>query len=117
MDNTTINKIDEIQNSLKRNIMLRKMPEDQATIIIGIGSDSTFEQSREVVKSVCKQLDNIDANIAVRVKAYDNQDGWAPVLWIEKKGQEGLQMYSRVTPQKATQIINENLNNIIGGNA
>lgn len=110
MSKTTIAELDRIQAERRRDMIMRELRDDTISIVIGLGDHDTFEESRNVVKAICELVEGMPIeNIVVRQRAYDNQDGWAPVLWIEKPDQEGLQVFAKVTPAKAVQIVQDAL--------
>lgn len=108
MGNKMLKKMETIQSEHMHDILLRELDSEKITISIGMGDRSAFDKSRLVIKELCRVLDQVGANnIVIRQKAYDNQDGWAPMMMVERSNDENIQMYTQVTPEKATEIVME----------
>lgn len=115
MSKTSIAELDRIQKSLRRDILMRMMREDAVSITVGMGEGSAFDQARDVVKAICTALDALALeNIVVKEKEYDNEDGAAPILWIQAAAQHDAKVFKNVTPESAAEIV---LNEVKKGGA
>lgn len=110
MSKTSIAELDRIQTSLRRDILMRSMRDDAVSITVGMGDGSTFEQARSVVKAVCAALDTLALdNVVMKEKEYDNEDGAAPIVWIQVSADSDTKIFKNVTPESAMDIVLEEL--------
>lgn len=101
--------LDQIRQSLRHNIALRRTKVPSAKIIVGMGEDGIAAGAREVVKAVNEELlgQHID-NVVLLQKDYIDQNGWAPVMWIDKNNGE-IAICARMSPEKVPAALRKHL--------
>ncbi len=101
--------LDQIRQSLRHNIALRSTKSSPAQVIVGMGEDGISAGARDVVQAVSEELrkHQID-NVVLLQKDYIDQNGWAPVMWIDRNDGD-IAICARMTPEKVPAALRDHL--------
>lgn len=101
----TIAELESIRQQLKREMALRTMDPHATRVIVGMGDSGLSTDAREVLKTVMSEVDSLGLQqVIIMQNDYDDQNGWAPVIWIECPGEE-LRVFARVKPEDVKDIL------------
>ncbi|WP_250229488.1 hypothetical protein [Anaeropeptidivorans aminofermentans] len=101
----TIERLSEIRKEMHRDMTMRRLDVDKTRIIVGMGESGINAGARAVLKSILKYIDdNAIDDAVVILNNFNDQNNWAPVVWIERTGKP-LSIFSNVEPDHIEDIL------------